>query len=200
MRRYEKSIRVSSPTGREGFFISREALPPGRAADTRLFLLRGLIIYYCLMLHDFSLAGRRVRLWQRTGESYEHILMKALGFAMFVGEYPNLEIEIKIGLRYKPDLIARDSDGSFRFWGECGANSVRKTAWILKHTRTERLVLFKIGQNFEQLVRQLREEIPAKYRAGGRLTLINFISEIAGLTAAKQIAKVSKDWYSEIEI
>jgi hypothetical protein len=59
------------------------------------------------MLHDFYLAGKRVRLWQRGGESYEHILMKALGFAMFASRYPNLEIETKIGLRYKPDLIAR---------------------------------------------------------------------------------------------
>src|SRR5215203_1046860 len=47
------------------------------------------------MLHDFNLAGKRMRLWQRTGESYEHILMKALGYAMFAPRYPNLEIETK---------------------------------------------------------------------------------------------------------
>lgn len=153
------------------------------------------------MLHDFLIAGRRVRLWQRTGESYEHILMKALGFAMFVEEYPTLEIETKIGLRYKPDLIARGfEEGDFSFWGECGANSIRKTAWILKHTRTEKLALFKIGQNYAQLIKQMREEIPTKYRAGGRLRLIKFISDIADLTADKQIAKVSRDWYSEIII
>lgn len=154
------------------------------------------------MIHDFYLAGNRVRLWQRIGESYEHVLMKALGYTMFVDQYPNLEIEVKIGLRYKPDLIARDEEdaGGFRFWGECGANSIRKTAWILKHTRTENLVLFKIGQNNDQLIRQLREEIAAKYRAGGRIRMINFVSDIAGLTATKQIAKVSKDWFSEIEI
>ena len=154
------------------------------------------------MLHDFNLANRRVRLWQRTGESYEHVLMKALGYAMFVGEYPHLQIETKIGLRYKPDLIAGGAaaDGEFSFWGECGQNSIRKTLWILKHTRTERLVLFKIGINTEQLTKQLREEIPAKYRADGKLTLINFVSGIAGLTADKQIAKVERDWFSEVKI
>jgi hypothetical protein len=152
------------------------------------------------MLYDFQLAGNRVRLWRRAGESYEHVLMKALGYAMFVGEYPHLEIEIKIGLRYKPDLIARKSDGEFDFWGEAGANSIRKTHWILKHTRTGKLALFKIGQNNESLIRQLREEIPAKYRAGGRLLLINFVSGIACLTASRQIEKVPKDWYAEFEI
>jgi hypothetical protein len=159
-----------------------------------------LILYYYLMLHDFYLAEKRVRLWQRAGESYEHVLMKALGFAMFAPSYPNLEIEVKVGLRYKPDLIARGEDGGFRFWGECGANSIRKTVWILKHTWTESFVLFKIGQNPDRLIKQLREEIPLKYRAEGRARLINFVSDIVGLTATKQIAKVSKDWFSEIEI
>jgi len=126
--------------------------------------------------------------------------MKALGYAMFAREYPMLEIEMKVGLRYKPDLVARDADGDFLFWGEAGANSLRKTNWLLKHTRTKKLVLFKIGQNTNQLVEQLREEVPAKYRPKDRLVLINFVSDIKNLTAAKQIEKVSKDWFTETKI
>ena len=153
------------------------------------------------MLHDFLMAGKRVRLWQRTGESYGHVLMKALGYAMFAGKYPNLEIETKVGLRYKPDLIARGrEENDFLLWGEAGANSLRKTLWILKHTRTRRLVLFKIGHNQEQLVKLLRAEIPAKYRTGERLTLVNFVSDIADLTASRQIEKVAKDWFSQTTI
>lgn len=152
------------------------------------------------MLHDFQLVGNRIRLWQRVGESYEHVLMKALGYAMFIEKYPQMEIEVKIGLRYKPDLIARRGDGGFDFWGECGQNSIRKTHWILKHTRTRKFVLFKIGQTVEQLIEQLRAEIPAKYRPKGRFLLINFVSGIASLTAEKQIAKVSKDWFTEFKI
>ena len=152
------------------------------------------------MLHDFTLAGKRMRLWQRPGESYEHVLMKALGYAMFAADYPNLEIETRVGLRYKPDLIARNADGDFAFWGECGQNSIRKTHWILKHTRTEKMVLFKISASVDQLIKQIREEIPAKYRAGGKLTLINFVKEIVNLTADRQIAKVSEDWFSKFEI
>ena len=152
------------------------------------------------MLHDFRLAGQKVRLWQRNGESYEHVLMKALGFAMFTSEYSTLEIEMKVGLRYKPDLVARDDNGEFLFWGEAGANSLRKTAWLLKHTRLRKLVLFKIGWNVNQLIEQIRAEIPAKYRPNGRLVLINFVADIKDLTADRQIEKVSKDWYSEVKI
>jgi len=152
------------------------------------------------MLHDFRLAGEKLRLWQRRGESYEHILMKALGYAMFAEKYPTLEIEVKVGLRYKPDLVARDASGEFLFWGEAGANSLRKTAWLLKHTRMKKLALFKIGKNANQLIAQLRMEIPAKYRQKDRLVLINFVSDIKNLTAAKQIEKVPKDWFTETKI
>jgi hypothetical protein len=123
--------------------------------------------------------------------------MKALGYAIFISEYPTLEIEVKVGLRYKPDLVARNEAGDFLFWGEAGANSLRKTGWLLKHTRTRKLALFKIGINETQLIEQLRTEIPAKYRLNGRLVLINFAGNIRNLTAAGQIEKVSKDWYGE---
>lgn len=153
------------------------------------------------MLHDFLLAGRRRRLWQRPGESFEHVLMKALGYAMFVREYPHLEIEREVALRYKPDLVVQNGARDFEFWGECGANSIRKTHWILKHTRTEKLVLFKIAPaSIEQLIEQLRDEISEKYRTKNRLILINFVSDIVQLTESKQIAKVSQDWFSEVKI
>ena len=46
----------------------------------------------------------------------------------------------------------------------------------------------------------MREEIPTKYRVGGKLSLINFVSDIVGLTATKQIEKVSQDWFDKFEI
>ena len=152
------------------------------------------------MVHEFVLAGNKVKLWQRTGESYQHVLMKALGYAMFVGKYPNLEIETQVNLRYKPDLVVFGTNREFKFWGECGQNAIRKTVWLLKHTRTDKFVLFKIGQNTDSLIKQLRDEIDAKYRPSGRVLLINFVSEILDLTATKQIEKVSRDWYLETEI
>jgi hypothetical protein len=149
------------------------------------------------MLHDFEIRSERVRLWQRQGESYRHVLMKALGYAMFISEYPGLAIEADVGLRYKPDLVAHREDGAFSFWGECGQVSIKKTHWLLKHTRTERLALFKIAANAEQFAEQLREDIPSKYRPHGRLTIFNFSPQIIDLTAHRQIERVSEDWFQE---
>jgi hypothetical protein len=153
------------------------------------------------LLYDFELAGRRVRLWKKTGESYEHVLMKALGYAMFVGEFPGLEIERRVGLRYKPDLVARDGpSGRFLFWGECGANSVRKTAWLLKHAGVGRLVLFKIERGVAPLVATLREAIDPRYRPPGRALLVNFVEDIVALTLERRIERVPEDWYTKTSL
>ena len=153
------------------------------------------------MLHDFELAGRRVRLWQRVGESYGHVLMKALGYAMFIEEYPSLEIESPVGLRYKPDLVAEaGASKRFSFWGECGMVSVRKVGWLLKHGGVERLVLFKIETNAWALAAELRAAINPRYRAQGRLSLVNFVGDIHERTASRRIARVSQSWYTETAI
>jgi hypothetical protein len=166
-----------------------------------------LPFYFDLMMHldraqlyDFELAGRRVRLWKKLGESYEHVLMKALGYAMFVREFPGLEIERRVGLRYKPDLVARDDAGRFLFWGECGANSLRKTAWLLKHAGVERLALFKIDHNAVQLAEQLRATIDSRYRPLGRAVLINFNADITAHAAGRSIERVPESWYTETVI
>jgi hypothetical protein len=156
------------------------------------------------MLLDFQLAGRRVRLWQRPGETYGHVLMKALGYAMFAGEYPNLEIELAVGLRYKPDLVALAGGGDaghtagarFKFWGECGLVTVRKVAWLLKHGDIERLVLFKIDCGVAPLVREMRAAVDARYREGGRLALVNFVADIAERTSSRRVARVPPGWYT----
>lgn len=149
------------------------------------------------MPFNFELAESRIRLWQRPGESYEHVLMKALGYAMFVADFPHLEIEVRVGLRYKPDLVAREADGRFSFWGECGANSLRKTTWLLKHAKVDKLVLFKIETNVAQLIAQICEEIPGRYRPDGKLRVINFVSDIVQLTEGREILSVPREWYTE---
>jgi hypothetical protein len=160
------------------------------------------------MLYDFELAGRRVRLWQRRGESYGHVLMKALGYAMFARAYPNLEIELPVGLRYKPDLVSvNEAEGGrpragarFHFWGECGMVSMRKVAWLLKHGDTERLVLFKIGCGVRAYARELRDSVEPRYRGAGRLTLVNFAADVAERAAVMRVAEVPQSWYELVEM
>jgi hypothetical protein len=130
------------------------------------------------MLHDFVLVGERVRLWQRPGEGYEHVMMKALGYAMYMPACPSMQIERFVGLRYKPDLVALIEDGGFRVWGECGLNSIRKTAWLLKHASPDLVVLFKTEHEASQLVRKIRELVPSRHRVPGTALLANFSCQV----------------------
>lgn len=151
------------------------------------------------MHYDFVLAGRRVRLWRRPGEGYGHVLLKALGYAMFVGEYPHLEIERRVGLRYKPDLVALHdgrAGARFLFWGECGLVSMRKVAWLLKHGGIERLALFKLGVSGDALLRELRDAVEPRYRAEGRLLLFNFAANVTE-RAVSEIEEVPESWYAK---
>lgn len=155
------------------------------------------------MLYDFELAGRRVRLWQRTGETYNHVLMKALGFAMFVHEFPRLEIERRVGLRYKPDLSAESEPESgyrFAFWGECGLVTMRKVAWLVKHGQVARLALFKIDCGVAPLLHELRAAVEERYRAAGRIELINFAANVAELAASRRVERVPREWYTRTSV
>ena len=148
------------------------------------------------MLHVFGIRGGKIRLWQATGESYEHVLLKALAYSIFGEGCPGLQVEVKVGLRYKPDLVAVGSDGGFDLWVECGMVSLAKTAWLMKHTDARSIAIFKIGWHVEQYLEHLRAAIAVRYRPAGRLSVYNFVSGITDLTASKQISKVSPDWYS----
>jgi hypothetical protein len=122
--------------------------------------------------------------------------MKALGYTMFADAFPSLEIEQNVNLRYKPDLVARDEHGRFIFWGECGANSLRKTAWLLKHAGVEKLVLFKFEMGIAQLAEQLKSVIAPRYRPPGRLQIVNFANKVIFLTQDRRILRVPDEWFT----
>ena len=152
--------------------------------------------------YHLRLAGERLTLYKRAGESYEHVLMKALGYVMFRPTYPKLEIEQRIGLRYKPDLVALSDTNEIEFWGECGAVSFRKIAWLAKHSSAQRIVIFKFAQSptaATQWAESLRGAVEARYRPTSQLSLINFAARVAD-EVEKEIHEVPTDWYTTYDI
>lgn len=149
--------------------------------------------------YHFTIGGQRVTLHKKTGESYEHVLMKALGYAMFQPRFPRLEIEKRIGLRYKPDLIALDDFGKAVFWGECGQVSLRKICWIAKHSGARQLALFKFDITPQHFISQVRAEVEARYRTPSRITLFNF-DKIIMDEAGTVLDDVPQSWYKQFDI
>jgi len=149
--------------------------------------------------YHFRIAGQRVTLYKKNGESYEHVLMKALGYAMFQPLFPNLEIERRIGLRYKPDLIALNNLGRAEFWGECGQVGLRKIGWIAKHSGAQQLALFKFNINTDHFISQVRDEVEARYRPPSRIRLFNF-HHIVIEEAGEEFTDIPESWYEKYDI
>jgi len=77
---------------------------------------------WMLQAHD----QRNVFLWGRQERSV-HTIMKALLWALYLPQYPQMSVEIRIGDRYKPDVVAMPQQPDIYqvndaplFWGESG--------------------------------------------------------------------------------
>ena len=87
--------------------------------------------------------GHQVVFVKKPLESVEHVVMKALLWALYLPEYPALTVEVAVGDRYKPDVVALDGRGEPVFWGEAGDVSVQK---IRSLSRRYRSTHFAIGR------------------------------------------------------
>ncbi len=106
--------------------------------------------------------SRKVVLRKHPWESSRHVLLKALVFALFVPDYPDLVVEPPRAERYRPDVAAFAADGTPTFWAECGETGRDKLAWLLKHRPATHLVLARQGvalEPWQALVRDLADGI-----------------------------------------
>jgi hypothetical protein len=87
--------------------------------------------------------GRQVVFVKKPVESIEHVLMKAFLWALYLPDYPGLTVEVAIGDRYKPDVVALDGAGRPAFWGEAGKVGEDKIASLLRRYRGTHLAMAK---------------------------------------------------------
>jgi len=110
---------------------------------------------------SFRIRGKRIVLIKKSYESADHVAAKALCYAAYLPLYPGLKVEIKIGQRYKPDLVALGEGMKPLFWAECGAVGKQKIYKILHKFPRTHFSFVKItgdvGQ-FKDLVVQQKEK------------------------------------------
>ncbi len=108
--------------------------------------------------------GRKLVLVKRAGESERHVLLKALVFGLYVATYPQLTVEVAIGKRYKPDLVALDGEGQPTFWAECGEIGRDKLAHLLRAYRRTHLVIAKQTGSLDPYLAVARSLRPTEER------------------------------------
>ena len=84
--------------------------------------------------------------------------MKAFLWALYLPQYPTIKVEVSVGDRYKPDVVALppDPQADPRFWGEAGQVSPEKITSLGRRYRQTHFALAKWGANLytvEQLVK-----------------------------------------------
>ena len=110
----------------------------------------------------FQAAGLQLPFLKARGESKEHLLMKALLWSLMVDTEMNVECELDIGHRYKPDVVALSGDGQPRWWGECGSVSAEKLSVLREAFPSTRITVCKWGHSdLSGYAAQLRQALPA---------------------------------------
>jgi len=103
--------------------------------------------------------GRTLVLAKRAGESTAHVLLKAIGYARYAPDYPDVRIEAPIGLRYKPDLVALDDAGEPRLWIECGHVDREKVRRLVRRYPRTHLAWLRRQSQWEGAIRIVQEAL-----------------------------------------
>jgi hypothetical protein len=103
--------------------------------------------------------GKKVVFARGYNESGEHVLMKALLWALYLPQYPDLTVEIRIGDRYKPDVVSLNEQGQPRFWGEAGQVSVQKIRSLARRYPDTHFAMGKWDTNLEPVIEIVKEAL-----------------------------------------
>lgn len=101
--------------------------------------------------------GAQVVFVKKSNERSAHVIMKALIWALYLPRYPDLAVEIRIGDKYKPDVVqlSDPTPGAAskpEFWGEAGAVSAAKIESLARRYRDTHFAIAKWDTRLDPLV------------------------------------------------
>lgn len=126
----------------------------------------------------FRAHGCRVVFVKKAKERSSHVLMKALLWALYLPDYPDLTVEVPVGDRYKPDVVALDEEGRPRFWGEAGYVGNQKIRSLARRYRETHFALAKWGARLEPFVNIVATAV-GKVERSAPFDLISFPADSA---------------------
>lgn len=122
--------------------------------------------------------GRQVVFVKRPVESTEHVVMKALIWALYLPQYPDLTVEISIGDKYKPDVVGLDARREPVFWGEAGDVSTAKIRSLARRYKRTHFALAKWRTRLEPLAAIVADALDGLNRSAP-VDLISFPEDAA---------------------
>jgi len=94
-------------------------------------------------------------------ELREHVVLKMLAYILFYD--PKLQIEVDVGMHYKPDLVVTGDRGEPLLWIDCGYVSILKAQNVTKKMRRGRLIFLKTTEaelkQFKSLLQKKADDV-----------------------------------------
>lgn len=115
---------------------------------------------------------------KKVNERAEHVVMKALLWALYLPTYPDLAVEIPVGDRYKPDVVSLDARGQPRFWGEAGRVSKDKAHALARRYRATHFAIAKWATRLDPWIEIVEDAIAGLERTAP-IDLLNIPSDSA---------------------
>lgn len=141
--------------------------------------------------------GKQIVLVKKRNEQSTHVFMKAFLWALYLPWFPNLSVEIGIGGRYKPDVVALDPKGDPLFWGEAGHIGRDKVRALLRRYESVHFAIAKWKsplKPFESMIRSalkgIRRESPVDLLRFPEDSVNRFIDE----TGTIQLSHDDLEW------
>jgi hypothetical protein len=116
-------------------------------------------------------------------ERLAHPLMKAFLWALYLPDYPNITVEIRIGDKYKPDVVAfpgalGQREGKPVFWGEAGQVGMAKIRSLARRYPTTHLAIAKWETRLAPLAEIVADALDGVDRSAP-FDLLNFPADSA---------------------
>jgi len=140
----------------------------------------------------FRAHGRQVVFVKKPQESTEHVLLKAFLWALYLPAYPELSVEVAIGDRYKPDVIALAPGGAALFWGEAGHVSPEKLRTLAKRYRSTHFALARWDARLESVLDLVSAALHGVERSAP-FDLLCFPADSAGRFIVERTLRVDFD-------
>jgi hypothetical protein len=109
--------------------------------------------------------GEKVIFIKSSGERGEHVVMKILLWALYLPQYPDMSVEIRIGDRYKPDVVALNAENEPLFWGEAGMVGKDKIEKLVKRYRNTHFAMSKWNTNLDPYIEMVEQAVSGIQRA-----------------------------------
>lgn len=101
--------------------------------------------------------GHKTVVVQGLQESAEHVLMKIFLWALYLPQYPDSTVEIRIGDKYKPDVVQLDAASKPVFWGESGHIGLKKIESLARRYRSTHFAIAKWNMRLEPFAGIVRD-------------------------------------------